>query len=161
METLSRQEVLNKLNKLRAFIERDCGNESINAQAIADRLIQKYNISPAEFSYVHFSVKQKMDAENAEIEKRWREQRAQQAQRDRAIKRDYDITVSHVDSKKITIALLEKMALRYTIKGWKIKVYCTIEQYSELSRRLEVLKSYWKQAIQKINEEMINRISEI
>ena len=66
MTAESRASIISKLNKLKAFVERDCGNETINAQRIINRLVVKYGITSSEFSYEHFSVKARRDATQCE-----------------------------------------------------------------------------------------------
>jgi hypothetical protein len=154
METVSRASILTKLNKLKAFIERDCGNETINAQRIADRLIKEHDIKPWEFSYVHFTVKARQDAA-AE-----RREREQYAQRERERQEETAWRVSFTSCmREVVLALCEKMNLRYTANGGRVHVYCSAANFARFSHLLDKAKRAWSNAVKEVNEAIIEKIN--
>jgi len=153
MEMLSRDQVLNKLNKLKAFIERDCGHESVNAQQIADRLIKKYGITSREFTYVHFSIKHQQDAARATQEKAHYEQRARQAQETKPWRLSYTSLM-----REVVIAFCDWSNIRYSGRGGKIYVFCSAEKYAEFSRAFDRIKARWSESVKIINKAMIDGI---
>jgi len=155
METLSRSSIINKLNKLKAFIERDCGNESINAQRIADRLIKEYGITSREFSYVHFSVKQKYDAANAQRERERYEARARERESVTAWRVSYTSLM-----RDVVLALIDTMQLSRTTEGGKIFVQCSASDYARFECTLDGVKTQWANSVRAINNEFVKKIRE-
>lgn len=150
-----REKIINKLNKLKAFIERDCGNETINAQNIADALIAKYDITSSEFSYVHFSEKTKHDAQRAQAEAKWYEYKRQQAENELSFRVSYTSCM-----KDVVIALCSIMNIRYITRGGQINIFCSAMVHSDFIYRLADLKKVWSASVKAVNNEMIRKMYE-
>jgi hypothetical protein len=153
MADLSRQAILNRLKKLREFIERDCGNESKNAKILADRLIAKYGISSSEFSYTVYAEKVKEDQKKQANEKAWYEAK-QERQRETV---EYRVSYTSC-MKDVVTELCRFLGLRYTVSGAKIFVYCTSTQYADFSRKLKDVKHTWFASLKVINNQIISKL---
>jgi len=153
MAKMTTQEVLQKLEKLRAFAERDCGNETENAIRIINRLCKEYNI---DFYYKTFVQKQAEEATQKEEELK---RRTEQAKKERELV-NKSVTISHIDSKAITIALCQKMRIPYCVKGWKLWIKCTPVQLAKFSYYLNQIKSKWRDGMIILNHEIIDKIDD-
>jgi len=88
---MNRNEVIAKLNKLKAFLERDCGIESDNAKRIAERLMKEHNISTSEFSYFWHSdpIAKKAKAEEEAKSARVRKAKAEEEAHSERVRKDF------------------------------------------------------------------------
>ena len=164
---MTHEELFQKLNKLKEFAERDCGNETENAKRIIARLCKEYNVSfPYEnwqdkqrvtFPYENWQDKQRREAALKAAEQR---QREANAQREREMITE-SVTISHISSKDITVALCRRMRIPYCVKGWKVYVKCTPSMKYEFDKELYRIKMAWKRGMDAVNQQIIDDMNTI
>jgi hypothetical protein len=156
--------IYRKLDKLKEFAERDCGQETINAANLIDAICKKNNIT--DFTYnPHWKKvnesKHKDDRNTADFRNFTKEAKKET---NKETKKAYDFAqdndgtwhvISHTSTmRNILISFLTHSKKHYKIENGKVLVFVNSFEQVQIDAMIEEIKREWKKRLVELDSMM-------
>ena len=153
--TTNKTDIYRKLEKLRAFIERDCGQETLNAINLAETICKKYGIT--DFKYTPYWNNPNTSANDtnstkSEQKKANREQR--RSDNDNDANKEW-LIISHTSTMRtILLNYLKIRGLVFRTENGKVHVLAAQFQHVSILAEIEQIKTEWKKRLSEVDNIM-------